>query len=63
MTHVKSKLNIVRIVLIAMLVPGCALVGPDYQRPEIEIPADYSEPNISPEVNAILSPAWWELYE
>ena len=63
MTHVKSKLNIVRIVLIAMLVPGCALVGPDYQRPEIEIPADYSEPNISPEVNAILSPAWWELYQ
>lgn len=63
MTRIESKMKIAWIVLVALLIPGCALVGPDYQRPEIEVPAEYSEPNISPEVNAILSPTWWELYQ
>lgn len=56
-------MNVARIMLIALLIPGCALVGPDYQRPEIEVPTEYSEPNASEELDAILSPTWWELYQ
>lgn len=55
--------KITRIALIALLIPGCALIGPDYQRPAVELPADYSQPKLSEEASTALSETWWELYQ
>lgn len=30
-------------VLAAVLLPGCAMMGPDYQRPEMPVPAKFAE--------------------
>jgi len=39
---------------------GCTTVGPDYKRPELNVPAKYPEPA---EASApALAPDWWKLY-
>ena len=44
----------------ASLLGGCMLMGPDYQRPALEIPPDYPEPaGTDP---AALRADWWTLY-
>ncbi|TMH38908.1 MAG: efflux transporter outer membrane subunit [Betaproteobacteria bacterium] len=42
----------------ALLLAGCA-VGPDYERPAMELPAAYPEQDIGA---AALRPDWWKLY-
>lgn len=39
---------------------GCARVGPDYQRPAVELPGAY--PVASPETSPSLQGEWWKLY-
>ncbi|HEU4709208.1 MAG TPA: efflux transporter outer membrane subunit [Methylophilaceae bacterium] len=58
-----SRINIAKLFLLVALLPGCALVGPDYQRPESEMPAQYSEQDAGKESNAMVSDKWWELYQ
>lgn len=44
---------------------GCTVVGPDYQRPEIDVPSAYKEANQSKTHSArtALTPVrWWEIY-
>ena len=43
-----------------LLVAGCAAVGPDYQRPEMPLPAEYpaAAEKAEPEIPA----EWWKLY-
>ena len=48
-----------RVLLLALLT-GCSTVGPDYQRPGVELPATYPAP-IAEEA-APLPPDWWKLY-
>ena len=43
-----------------LLVQGC-MVGPDYQRPELDMPAGYLEP--APTEPSIANMAWWEIFE
>ena len=38
---------------------GCTL-GPDYKRPQLELPAQYPEP--APAEAQALAPQWWRLY-
>lgn len=48
-------------VLIAAALSGCALVGPDYQRPQIETPASYLYQDAS--MNAEADLEWWKRFE
>ncbi len=45
---------------LALVVAGCALT-PDYERPDLDIPAEYVEPRPSGESIANLD--WWELFQ
>ncbi|WP_137719314.1 efflux transporter outer membrane subunit [Methylobacillus flagellatus] len=44
------------------LLASCAMVGPDYQRPASELPANYTAPQQASD-GAVLSPTWWTLYQ
>ena len=51
-----------RIVLAALLAAsGCAMVGPDYKRPDTSLPATYHEPMPAGELKVPLD--WWKLYD
>ena len=45
-----------RSAVLALLLAGCATVGPDYQRPEISLPAQYPA---SEAPGAEIAPDWW----
>lgn len=45
----------------ATLLAGCAAVGPDYERPAVELPATYPDPGAGGAATAI-DAAWWKLY-
>lgn len=48
------------VLAVAVALGGCAMVGPDYRRPEGPLPAAYGEPAAS---GALAIPAaWWTLY-
>ncbi len=47
-------------VLLVALVAGCTTVGPDYQRPEIELPKQYPGSSISNQ--SAVPGEWWKLY-
>ena len=51
--------------LIATLMPGCMLLGPDYQRPESPLPAQFSADGqpAAGQSEAAISSTWWELYQ
>ena len=42
------------------LLAGCAM-GPDYERPEVPVPAEYDEPTVPGESFANLD--WWNLFD
>jgi multidrug efflux system outer membrane protein len=47
--------------LCGLLLAGCAMVGPDYKRPDTGLPASYAEP--APNTGALSVPErWWTLY-
>lgn len=48
-------------IVVAMLLAGCKSVGPDYQRPNLDVPARYSEAADAAESKVIS--AWWMLYQ
>ncbi len=51
--------------LLATLLPGCALLGPDYQRPSFSLPAMFGNDSASDADQAALTAEspWWELYQ
>lgn len=57
------RVKLLRLAVVAALLPGCALVGPDYKRPESHVPAQYSESVSSDQATAPISHTWWELYQ
>ncbi len=50
-----------RLSLVALLVAsGCAMVGPDYKRPDMNLPAGYSQGTPAGELK--VPSDWWKLY-
>jgi outer membrane protein, multidrug efflux system len=50
-----------RLSLLALLIAsGCAMVGPDYKRPETSLPANYTE--TTPAGSLTVPQEWWKLY-
>ena len=49
-----------RRVLPVLLLAGCTTVGPDYQRPEMPLPAEY--PSAAQKADAEVPADWWTLY-
>ena len=48
--------------VLSLAASGCALVGPDYKRPDVGLPGAYTEP-APPGTTAMTVPAdWWTLY-
>jgi multidrug efflux system outer membrane protein len=45
--------------LLVGLLAGCTTVGPDYERPAVELPAQYPSASTA---EAPLPPEWWKLY-
>ena len=56
-----STLRIIHLAVIVALLPSCALIGPDFSRPTVPMPAQYSGVDASQEKLA-LSNTWWTLY-
>ena len=59
----KSNLLSIKLVMMVTLMSGCAMVGPDFQRPENDLPAQFSEQETEAAADALMSATWWELYQ
>src|SRR4051812_33587935 len=46
----------------ALALAGCAMVGPDYKRPETHLPAGFTEPDVGSLATAIPE-RWWTQYD
>lgn len=58
------KMSLVHLAVVAALLPGCALMGPDYKRPDNNVPAQFSEKDVAQDQAAQqISATWWELYQ
>ncbi len=58
------RLRIISLAVATMALSACALVGPDYQRPENTLPTQFSEVDVAPGQGvAPISNTWWELYQ
>ena len=58
------KISLVHLAVVAALLPGCALMGPDYKRPDNTVPAQFSEKDVAQDQAAQqISTTWWELYQ
>ncbi|HYC37015.1 MAG TPA: efflux transporter outer membrane subunit [Usitatibacter sp.] len=49
-------------ICIALGLAGCAMVGPDYRRPESPLPASFPAAEASAAAAASVGPQWWRLY-
>lgn len=59
-----SRLKLTHLFVVAALLPGCALMGPDYFRPKETVPAKYSEADVAQDPAAApISSTWWEMYQ
>jgi len=47
----------------ALVISGCDAVGPDYKRPEVEVPAAYKSATSPDSAPAQLQPNWWTLFD
>lgn len=51
------------LLILSLLLPACTLLGPDYQRPELDIPAQYGQSGETDGQAEAVSSRWWELYQ
>lgn len=60
----KPNMKLLQLAVAITLLPGCMLMGPDYKRPETQVPAQFSEPEVAQADAAVpVSKTWWELYQ
>lgn len=57
------RLKLFHLLVLATLVPGCAMIGPDYFRPKEAAPEKFSEADVSQGQAEAVSATWWELYQ
>lgn len=55
------KLRITHLAVVVALLPGCALIGLDYKRPEITTPATYHNVDAN-QTKVAVAQDWWTLY-
>ena len=59
-----AKLKLLHLAVAVSLLPGCMLVGPDYKRPEPQVPAQYAQADIeSAQAPIPVTKTWWEFYQ
>ncbi|NOT66163.1 MAG: RND transporter, partial [Methylotenera sp.] len=61
----RHALRALTLFCLAMLVTACKVVGPNYERPAIDVPATYKEATGSKNTKALTtanSENWWALY-
>lgn len=59
-----TRLKLTHLAIFAALLPGCALLGPDYERPALDMPAEYNVAGaVENQGEAEISSTWWELYQ
>ncbi len=68
MQHKKSNninMKLVTLAVIAALLSGCQSIWPDYLRPKVAVPAQYSETTdqAKDQANSPISNTWWTLYQ
>ncbi len=56
------SLRTMHLAVIVTLLPGCALIGPDFSRPSVAMPAQYAGVNPSQD-KLVISDKWWTLYQ
>lgn len=49
--------------VLAAALSGCAMIGPDYQRPAVNLPGAYSQSESAPGAELRLPADWWRLYK
>jgi outer membrane protein TolC len=58
------NMKLVSLAVVAALLSGCQSIWPDYLRPKVDVPAQYSEPtNQAADANSQVSGTWWTLYQ
>lgn len=57
------RLKLTYLGVFSALLPACTLLGPDYQRPDIQMPAQYGEAQETQGEATAISSTWWELYQ
>ena len=59
-----SPLRMLGLIVVTTVISACTLLGPDYQRPENILPAQFSEADaVAVQATAPISSIWWELYQ
>jgi len=48
--------------LLALALGGCTLLGPDYKRPQLNLPGSYPQPAPGPAAPLAVPAHWWRLY-
>lgn len=56
----RARLRLSVLAVCAALAAGCAAVGPDYERPPVEVPGQWRLPQ--PSVNELANGAWWQQF-
>lgn len=56
-------LRALSLIVAAVFISACTLLGPDYKRPENILPAEYGEAAAIQQEVAPISNTWWELYQ
>jgi multidrug efflux system outer membrane protein len=51
------------VLAIAAALSGCAMVGPDFHRPAVDLPAAYPEPEAGKDAKLTVPADWWKLYK
>lgn len=58
------RLRLPTLAMLSALLPACTLLGPDYKRPDVDMPAQYSVPETAQgQAQAQVSSTWWKLYQ
>lgn len=55
------RFKLIPLAVMVTLLPACAMMGPDYKRPEPKVPAAFTEAAVQ-EATPEISSTWWKLY-
>ncbi|MCX7190488.1 MAG: RND transporter, partial [Methylotenera sp.] len=53
----------IALVSVILLFAGCKSLGPDYQRPAMAIPTQFSEEVADNKITSSIANTWWTLYQ